>query len=81
MLKKNKTQKQQCLKQIIVMLKAKIAILKMILELIVHEPDMVYLSRRGSFVDNNFLKAQCLRSILQHVSPLAVGAFFCNSLL
>ena len=29
---------------------------------------------RGSFVDHDFLKAYCLRSILQHVSPLAVGA-------
>ena len=27
-----------------------------------------------------FLKAQCLRNILQHVSPLAVGALRCNSL-
>ena len=44
-----------------------------------HEPDMVY--PRGSFVDHDFLKAQCLRSILQHVSPLAVGALCCNSLL
>ena len=46
-----------------------------------HEPNMVYLPPRGSFVDHNFLKAQCLRSILQHVSPLAVGALRCNSLL
>ena len=46
-----------------------------------HEPDMVYLPPRGSFVDHVFLKAQCLRSILQHVSPLAVGALGCNSLL
>ena len=47
-----------------------------------HEPDMVYLPPpRGSFVDHDFLKAQCLRSILQHVSPLAVGALCCNSLL
>ena len=36
---------------------------------------------RGSFVDYNFLKAYCLRSILQHVSPLAVGALGGNSLL
>ena len=35
---------------------------------------MVYLPPRGSFVDHDFLKAYCLRSILQHVSPLAVGA-------
>ena len=47
-----------------------------------HEPDMVYLPPpRGSFVDHNFLKAYCLRSILQHVSPLAVGALGGNSLL
>ena len=47
-----------------------------------HEPDMVYLPPpRGSFVDHVFLKAQCHRSILQHVSPLAVGALGCNSLL
>ena len=26
------------------------------------------------FVDHAFLNAQCLRSILQHVSPLTVGA-------
>ena len=39
-----------------------------ILKVIVgYEPDMV------CFVDNAFLRAQCLRSILQHVSPLAVG--------
>ena len=36
---------------------------------------------RGSFVDHDFLKAYCLRSILQHVSPLAVGALGGNSLL
>ena len=42
---------------------------------------MVYLPPRGSFVDHDFLKAQCLRSILQHVSPLAVGALRGNSLL
>ena len=36
---------------------------------------------RGSFVDHDFLKAKCLRSILQHVSPLAVGALRGNSLL
>ena len=35
----------------------------------------------GSFVDHNFLKAQCLRSILQHVSHMAVGVLRCNSLL
>ena len=46
-----------------------------------HEPDMVYLPPRGSFVDHDFLKAYCLRSILQHVSPLAVGALGGNSLL
>ena len=36
---------------------------------------MVYHLPGGSFVDHNSLKAQCLRSILQHVSPLAVGAY------
>ena len=46
-----------------------------------HEPDMVYLPPRGGFVDHDFLKAYCLRSILQHVSPLAVGALRGNSLL
>ena len=35
----------------------------------------------GSFVDHNFLEAQCLRSILQHVSHMAVGVLRCNSLL
>ena len=39
-----------------------------------HEPDMVYLHPRVCFVDHAFLRAQCLRSILQHVSPLTVGA-------
>ena len=49
-----------------------------------HKPDMV---RGGggvggvSFVDHNFLKAQCLRSILQHVSHMAVWVLRCNSLL
>ena len=47
-------------------------------KLIGHEPDMVYLSKGGGFVDHDFLKAKCLRSILQHVSPLAVGALRCN---
>ena len=46
---------------------------------------MVYLSPQGGggggVVDHNFLKAQCLRGILQHVSSLAVGALRCNSLL
>ena len=42
---------------------------------------MVYLPPRGSFVDHDFLKAYCLRSILQHVSPLAAGALGGNSLL
>ena len=36
---------------------------------------MVYIPPRGSFVDHNLLKPQCLRSILQHVSPLAVGRY------
>ena len=31
--------------------------------------------QRGSFVDQDFLKAQCLRSILQHVSHLVVGRY------
>ena len=35
----------------------------------------------GSFVDHNFLKAQNLRSILQHVSHMAAGVLRCNSLL
>ena len=35
----------------------------------------------GGVVDHKFLTAQCLRSILQHVSPLAVGALRCNGLL
>ena len=39
------------------------------------------LSPRRSFVDHDFLKAQCLRSILQHVCPLAVGILRGNSLL
>ena len=52
-----------------------------------HEPDMVYppppphtpfpVSKR-SFVDHDFLKAQCFRSIVQHISSLAVGALRCN---
>ena len=47
-----------------------------------HKPDMVRGGRGGrSFVDHNFLKAQCLRSILQHVSHMAVGVLRCNSLL
>ena len=33
------------------------------------------------FVDHAFLRAQCLRSILQHVSPLTVGAYSRYSLL
>ena len=36
---------------------------------------------RGNFVDHIFLKAQCLARILQHVSPLAMAALSCNSLL
>ena len=50
-----------------------------------HKPDMVRGwgggGGGGSFVDHNFLKAQCLRSILQHVSRMAVGVLRCNSLL
>ena len=38
-----------------------------------HVPDMVYLHPVCVFVDHAFLRAQCLRSILQHVSPLMVG--------
>ena len=36
---------------------------------------------RGNFVDHIFLEAQCLARILQHVSPLTMGALSCNSLL
>ena len=39
-----------------------------------HEPGIVYLHPVCVFVDHAFLRAQCLRSILQHVSPLTVGA-------
>ena len=39
-----------------------------------HEPDMVYLHPGCIFVDHAVLRAQCLRSILKHVSPLTVGA-------
>ena len=52
-----------------------------------HKPDMVRGGwgggggGGGNFVDHNFLKAQCLRSILQHVSHMAVGVLRCNSLL
>ena len=48
-----------------------------------HKPDMVRGGGGGggSVVDHNFLKAQCLRSILQHVSHMAVGVLRCNSLL
>ena len=46
-----------------------------------HKPDMVRGGGGGGFVDHNFLKAQCLRSILQHVSHMAVGVLRCNSLL
>ena len=44
-----------------------------------HDPDMV--KGGGGYVDHYFLKAQCLRSILQHVSHMAVGVLCCNSLL
>ena len=37
--------------------------------------------RARYFVNHNFLKAKCVRSILQHESPLAVGALRYNSLL
>ena len=33
------------------------------------------------FVDHIFLEAQCLASILQHVSPLTMAELSCNSLL
>ena len=47
-----------------------------------HKPDMVGGGGGGvSFVDHNFLKAQYLRSILQHVSHMAVEVLRCNSLL
>ena len=36
---------------------------------------------RGNFVDHIFSKAQCLASILQHVSPLTMAALSCNSML
>ena len=36
---------------------------------------------RGNFVDHIFLEAQCLASILQHVSPLTMAALSCNILL
>ena len=57
------------------------------LKIIGHEPDMVYLPPKvcvcggGGVQTIIFKKAQCLRSILQHVGPLAVGEFPCNSLL
>ena len=49
-----------------------------------HKPDMVGGGGGGGgggVVDHNFLKAQYLRSILQHVSHMAVGVLRCNSLL
>ena len=46
-----------------------------------HWLDMVYLPPRGNFEDYIFLEAQCLASILQHVSPLTMAALSCNSLL
>ena len=47
-----------------------------------HWLDMVNLPpTRGNFVDHIFLEAQCLASILQHVSPLTMAALSCNSLL
>ena len=36
---------------------------------------------RGNFVNHIILKAQCLASILQHVSPPTMAALSCNSLL
>ena len=42
---------------------------------------MDYLPVRGTFVDHIFLIAQCLARILQPVSPLAMAALTCNSLL
>ena len=50
-----------------------------------HNPDMVKGGGGGGGgaggVDRKFLKAQCLRSILQHVSHMAVVVLCCNSLL
>ena len=40
---------------------------------------MVYIPPPGNFVDHNFLKASCLASFLQHVSPLATEALLSNS--
>ena len=45
-----------------------------------HWLDMVYLPPRGNFVDHIFLEAQCLASILHHVSPLTMVALSFNSL-
>ena len=45
-----------------------------------HWLDMVYLPQ-GNFVDHIFREAQRLARILQHVSPLTIAAFSCNSLL
>ena len=36
---------------------------------------------KGNFVDHIFLESECLARILQHVSPLTMAAFSCNSLL
>ena len=52
-----------------------------VINIIGHWLDMVYLPPRGNFVDHIFLKAQCLARILQHVSPLTMAALSCNSLL
>ena len=50
-----------------------------------HELGMVYPTPRGGggvgggVLKHDFLKAPCIRSILQHVSPLAVGMLCYNS--
>ena len=41
----------------------------------------VLLHPRGNFVDYDFHKAYHLKSFLNHISPLAAGAFGCYSVL
>ena len=36
---------------------------------------------KGNFVGHIFLKAHCLRMVLQYVSPLTMAALSCNSLI